>query len=62
MLPAGWREASHRLDEIWTYSAFAAQLIDEGVEAPVRSVPLPAWGEPTHRGRASGLPEGFACW
>ncbi len=59
VLPAGWREASHRLDEIWTYSAFAAQLIDEGVEAPVRSVPLPAWGEPTHRGRASGLPEGF---
>lgn len=59
VLPAGWREASSRLDEIWTYSAFAARLMGDGVEVPVRSVPLPAWAHSTSSAPAGGSPDGF---
>lgn len=61
VLPSGWREASLRLDEIWTYSDFAARMISRGVGAPVHSVPLPvsppALGETFAAART--LPEGF---
>jgi glycosyltransferase involved in cell wall biosynthesis len=59
VLPKGWREASGRLDEIWTYSSFAAGLIAGGVQAPVRSVPLPVWAPANIREPTHGLPGGF---
>lgn len=61
VLPDGWRQASRQLDEIWTYSAFAARLIAEGIQAPVRSVPLPVWApaQPEASASAPMVPEGF---
>lgn len=41
VLPAGWREASRRVAEVWTYSRFAAERIAAGIEAPVFAVAPP---------------------
>lgn len=59
VLPQGWREASRRVDEIWTYSEFAARLIGAGVDVPVRSVPPPLSRPAANGERMYGLPEGF---
>jgi glycosyltransferase involved in cell wall biosynthesis len=39
VLPPGWREASERLAEVWTYSRFAAALIGAGLDIPVFGFP-----------------------
>jgi glycosyltransferase involved in cell wall biosynthesis len=59
VLPPGWREASRRLDEIWTYSAFSAELIARGVDVPVRHVPPPICKHAASGERPTGLPDGF---
>lgn len=41
VLPPGWREASRRVAEVWTYSRFAAERIAAGVDAPVFAVAPP---------------------
>jgi glycosyltransferase involved in cell wall biosynthesis len=59
VLPPGWREASRRLSEIWTYSVFSAKLIAQGVDAPVYSIP-PPMGMPIASTRPLvDLPGGF---
>jgi glycosyltransferase involved in cell wall biosynthesis len=63
VLPTGWREASERLVEVWTYSRFAAALIGAGLDVPVLGFPPPL----AYRGEAGarpvpatlGLPAGF---
>lgn len=59
VLPPGWREASRRLDEIWTYSAFSAELIARGVDVPVHHVPPPICELSTSCERPTVLPDGF---
>ncbi len=59
VLPPGWREASRRLSEIWTYSAFSAKLIVPGVDVPVRNVPPPICGPAPSSEGVAGLPDGF---
>jgi glycosyltransferase involved in cell wall biosynthesis len=41
VLPTGWREASERLVEVWTYSRFAAALIGAELGIPVLGFPPP---------------------
>ncbi len=59
VLPPGWREASRRLSEIWTYSVFSAKLIAPGVDVPVRNVPPPICRPALSGERVAGLPDGF---
>jgi|SRR6185437_12715840 len=59
VLPPGWREASRRLSEIWTYSAFSAKLIAPGVDVPVRNIPPPICRPALSGERVAGLPDGF---
>jgi glycosyltransferase involved in cell wall biosynthesis len=39
ILPKGWADAAAKLDDIWTYSSFAADLIGAGVGVQVKSIP-----------------------
>jgi glycosyltransferase involved in cell wall biosynthesis len=41
VLPSDWREASAGVDEVWTYSRFAAELIGAGLGRPVGGFPPP---------------------
>ncbi|HEY3759868.1 MAG TPA: glycosyltransferase [Solirubrobacteraceae bacterium] len=63
VLPPGWREASERLVEVWTYSRFAAALIGAGLDVPVLGFPPPlaSQGEADARAvtAALELPAGF---
>lgn len=59
VLPDGWHSASDRVDEIWTYSSFAARLIAAGMQTPVHSVPVPVWAPASLGEPASALPSGF---
>ncbi len=59
VLPLGWREASRRLTEVWTYSHFAARLIEAGVDVPVLGFP-PSVSQPSILTQLSvQLPRGF---
>jgi glycosyltransferase involved in cell wall biosynthesis len=63
IVPAGWVEAAHRVDELWTYSGFAARLIGSAVGRRVRSFPPPlasnaARTVPSDPG-VGELPDGF---
>ena len=59
VLPAGWREAASRLTEIWTYSRFAADLIEASIGVPVVNMPLPVSKPVTGTGSTIELPRGF---
>jgi glycosyltransferase involved in cell wall biosynthesis len=50
VLPASWPEATRHVDEIWTYSTFAATLLSAGLNGPVHAMPLPV-AAPTPTGR-----------
>lgn len=59
VLPTSWRDASTRVDEVWTYSTFAARLLSAGLNAPVHAMPLPV-ANPNCRGELRlSLPSGF---
>ena len=60
VLPPGWREASARVAEVWTYSRFAAELIGAHVDVPVLAVPPPISLPAVQPGPPSvELPQGF---
>ncbi len=59
VLPAGWREASHRVTEVWTYSRFAAERIAVGIEAPVYAVAPPVLPPAKPAAPSVELPAGF---
>jgi glycosyltransferase involved in cell wall biosynthesis len=59
VLPPGWRQAGKRLDEIWTYSRFTADLIRPGVGTPVHAIPLPVAMPSPDDEPALCLPTGF---
>jgi glycosyltransferase involved in cell wall biosynthesis len=41
VVPAGWRAAAAKVDEVWTYSRFAAELIGTAIGTPVQDIPPP---------------------
>src|SRR5207253_7861102 len=59
VLPSGWREASARVAEVWTYSAFAARLIGAGIGAPVHGMPPPVPMAPAGVPVPGELPAGY---
>jgi hypothetical protein len=59
MVPGGWREAALRLDDVWTYSSFAADLISPGIDAPVQSIPPPISKPSVVQWSGAQLPKGF---
>jgi glycosyltransferase involved in cell wall biosynthesis len=59
VLPPGWREAAIGLDDVWTYSSFAAERISAGIGSAVHSIPPPVC-EPMSTSELSvRLPDGF---
>lgn len=59
VLPPGWVEAAAGLDDIWTYSSFAAGLIEAGIGAPVQSIPPPVCVSSFTSSSPIDLPKGF---
>lgn len=59
VLPEGWTDAAARLDDIWTYSSFAAGLIGAGVGVQVKSIPPPVSRASVTSPPPITLPEGF---
>jgi glycosyltransferase involved in cell wall biosynthesis len=59
VLPRGWAKAAAGLDEIWTYSSFAAGLIGAGVGVQVQNIPPPVSIVPITASPPVELPEGF---
>ncbi len=59
VLPPGWREATHAVREIWTYSEFSAGLIAAATGAPVVAMHLPLALDDAPRLPAPDLPAGF---
>lgn len=41
VVPPGWVEAAEHVDELWTYSRFAADLIEKALGVPVVAMPPP---------------------
>lgn len=59
VLPEGWREASRRVAEVWTYSRFAAERIAAGIEAPVFALAPPVSSPVKPAATSVKLPQGF---
>ncbi len=59
VLPPGWRDAARAVDEIWTYSEFAAGLIAPGIERRVRGMPPPVTACAPPPAEVRELPAGF---
>jgi glycosyltransferase involved in cell wall biosynthesis len=59
LVPPGWREAAGRVDEVWTYSSFAASLLGCAIGKPVLDMPPPVPAIETPRPLPEALPCGF---
>lgn len=59
VLPAGWREASRRVDAIWACSEFTARQIAAGTDAPVVAMPHPLANGSSAVARSPDLPAGY---
>jgi glycosyltransferase involved in cell wall biosynthesis len=58
VLPPGWDAAAGQLDEVWTYSHFAAQRISRGIGISVQAIP-PAISLPASIPEAARPPGAF---
>lgn len=59
VIPEGWRAAAELVTEVWTYSRFAAELIQPAVDVPVFAVPPPISPPSARPVCPPQLPEGF---
>jgi glycosyltransferase involved in cell wall biosynthesis len=59
VLPSGWREAAAGLDDIWTYSSFAAGHIEREIGVSVQSIPPPVYISSLRSSPPAHLEKGF---
>lgn len=59
VLPPGWQTAAAAVTEVWTYSRFAAELMEDGLGVPVWGIAPPLVPPSVPVALPFGLPSGF---